>query len=430
MYKKVLFVTYYWPPSGGAGVQRVLKFIKYLPEFGIDPLVLTVRNPTYSITDETLENDIPEGLPVYKSRSFEPFAIYAALSSKDISDVAKPTTRLTKTSGIISKLASWIRANLFIPDARVGWLLTARSKASDIARDHGIDAVVTSGPPHSVHFVGKHLKKRFGIRWIADFRDPWSRIYYNQLLPRTKPARKLDLSLERSVLREADEVPVISPSMKQLQNEIYERDYVVITNGFDHEDFEAAAGSPSTRQNGPFTIRHVGSIGESSVPAGLFRALSELPGSLEWRLELIGNIHAEVDALIGRYGLEDKVALKPYIPHVEAIAAMNSADLLLLIIPDTEYNELILTGKLFEYIGSRRPVMLIGPRDGDACRILRDLNNTWCFEHNESGAQKDYLHNIIGNTDELGSQVEIDDLKHHPYSRYILTEKLAELVKK
>lgn len=432
MKKRVLFVTYYWPPCGGAGVQRVLKFIKYLPEFDVEPVVLTVQNPTYSILDETLEDDIPGDLPVYKSRSLEPFGIYASLSNKKVRDVAKPTTGLTKTEGFFSKLASWIRANIFIPDARVGWLATARSRAAHIAREQTADAVITSGPPHSVHFVGKHLKKKLGLRWIADFRDPWTMIYYNQLLPRTSPVKKLDRTLERSVLREADEVLVISPSMEQLQKEIFSRGYTVITNGFDHQDFRQSDFEPEAKQNanGTFTIRHVGSIGESSVPDGLFRALAGLPDQQNWKLEFIGNVHADVKTLIEQHSLENKVTVRPYIPHNEAIGAMKSADLLLLVIPDTEQNELILTGKLFEYIGSGRSIMLIGPREGDACRILSDLDNSRCFEHDETEQQKNFLIKIISNPDKIRARVEIDDLKHHPYSRYMLTQKLAELIKK
>ncbi|MDX1618078.1 MAG: hypothetical protein R3224_04785, partial [Balneolaceae bacterium] len=246
--------------------------------------------------------------------------------------------------------------------------------------------------------------------------------------PRTKPARLLDLKLERSVLKSADSVPVISPSMVRLQKKIYDRRYTVITNGFDHQDFQTAPGSAADT-NDVFTIRHVGSIGESSVPAGLFRALAELPSEPGWRLEFIGNVHAGVHALIERYGLESRVAVEPYRPHAEAIAAMQSADLLLLVIPDTDQNELILTGKLFEYIGSGRPVMLIGPRAGDACNILHQLNNPWCFEHDETARQKEFLAGIIGDPGAISPPVELDDLKHHPYSRYRLTEKLAELVK-
>jgi len=429
MNKKVLFITYYWPPSGGAGVQRVLKFIKYLPHFDIEPLVLTVENPTYSIIDETLEEDIPKGLKVFKSRSFEPFGLYASLSGKPVSEVAKPTTRLTKTAGYFSRMASWIRANIFIPDARIGWLPTARSKALEIARDHAVDAVITSGPPHSVHFAGKYLKNKLDLRWIADFRDPWTRVYYNQLLPRSKPAKKLDLILERSVLEKADEVPVISPSMERMQKEILDRSYTLITNGFDHEDF-LQTDSTAAEPERPFTIRHVGSIGESSVPSGLFRALSRVPESLDWKLEFIGNVHGEVHDLVDVHDLEDRVQLRPYIPHAEAIEAMKSADLLLLVIPNTDQNELILTGKLFEYIGSGRPVMLVGPGEGDACKILKELDNPWCFEHDETERQLEFLKKIMRKPEGFRSRVEIEDLKHHPYSRYVLTEKLAELVMK
>lgn len=423
--KKVLIVTYYWPPSGGAGVQRFLKFCKYLPKFDIDPSILTVANPTYPILDSSLEREIPPDTKIYKTRTIEPFSIYSKLTGTNKSEATKPTIAL-KPKGWKSKISIWIRANLFIPDARLGWTFSAKSKAFELMNKFHFDAIITTGPPHSSHFVGKYLKKKTGVRWIADFRDPWSEIHYNQVFPRISLAKVLDRKFEKSVLKNADEVVVISTSMKNIQQQVVKRDYRVIPNGFDPDDFDIH-GSKSN-QNEVFTIRFVGSVREAAIPEALYKALAKLPDNLDFRLEYIGNVHPHVKEIVSALRLQDKVIFKPYVPHAEAVRAMEQADLLLLSISKTVNAKLILTGKLFDYIGARRPILFIGPTDGDAAKIIKDLKIGTCFEHGDVSGLYKYFIELLGHETKI-KKIKSLDLQKHPFSRITLTRQLADLIK-
>ncbi|TVQ71201.1 MAG: glycosyl transferase family 1, partial [Balneolaceae bacterium] len=220
---RVLIITYYWPPSGGAGVQRFLKFVKYLPQYGVDPVVLTCANPTYPIQDATLVSDIPDGVPVHHARTIEPFRIYGRVSGTTPEEAASPATVLGSWDNSLQRAARWLRANLFVPDARVGWVPFVRLKARDLIARYHIETVVTTGPPHSTHFAGRWLKKKTGIRWVADFRDPWTDIHYNRVLPRTGFTRRRDLRMEMSILQQADEVTVTAPGTARYFAEKVER---------------------------------------------------------------------------------------------------------------------------------------------------------------------------------------------------------------
>jgi glycosyltransferase involved in cell wall biosynthesis len=417
----VLVLTYYWPPSGGAGVQRILKFCKYLPQFGIDPVVLTVSNPTYPIRDASLIDEIPDRLPVHTTYSLEPYQLYAKLAGKSTDDIAKPTTDLSGQS-LIQKMANWLRGNLFLPDARAGWLWTARGKALELARQYHADAVLTTGPPHSVHFAGRYLQQQLGLRWIADLRDPWAEIHYNQLLPRSDWAQAVDEHLEEQVLRRTDAPVVVSPGMAELFSKKVDRPYHVITNGYDPSDFPDQ--EPTHRQ--PGLIRHVGSISEGSVPHALITALAQLPANRRPRVEFIGNTHQLVRDLVKQHGLERQVHFIDYLPHDQAIAAMREAETLLLSIPEVAHNELIVTGKLFDYLGSRRPILCLGPTDGDAAHIIDDCNAGVTYEHDDQVALRQALSDIA--TGEFSAHY-IPEASHiQRYSRIALTERLATVI--
>ncbi|MEX0995346.1 MAG: glycosyltransferase [Balneolaceae bacterium] len=422
METKVLIVTYYWPPSGGAGVQRCLKFVKYLPYFGIEPIVLTVENPTYPIWDPSLEEDIPDSLPIYKSNTIEPFKIYTGLS-REKDEKIKPTVEL-KGKGLQSKIASWLRANIFIPDARIGWLITAKRKATQLAREHNIHTVLTSGPPHSVHFVGKHLKKKTGARWLADFRDPWSGIYYNKILPRTRLAQRLDEALELSVLKSADEVIVVTKSQLKDTEKIYEREYQLIPNGYDPEDFlniQSQIPDPP-----PLIIRYIGSIGETRIPEALLKVLASMPESIGLKIEFIGHVHKRLSELIEKYNLQNRILVREYLPHRKALEEMCSAHWLLLCIPERGgMGKNMIPGKMFEYLGSGRPIFLLGPKNGDAAHVIRDQNaGIMCSFHDEA-AIRETLDSMYRST-ELQTIYQPDDPLS--YSRKQLTKSLSELI--
>lgn len=424
MKTKVLIATYYWPPSGGAGVQRYLKFAKYLSRFDIEPIILTVKNPTYPIQDPTLGKDLTDPVQVFKTKTLEPFGIYAGLAGKK-PDAIKPTTEL-KGDNFISKAGSWIRANLFIPDARVGWLLTAKRKAEELIRLLDIRTIITTGPPHSVHFIGKHVQKHTGVQWFADFRDPWTDIYYNQILPRTKLTEQIDKRLEKSVLRSADEIIVVTNSQAEQFRQIEERAYHVITNGFDPDDFKQIQQEPSHPP--PFLIRHTGSIGEAAIPVGFLKAIQQLSADkkTEVKVEFIGHVHHKLPETVRQLGLEQIVSFRNYLPHLEALKEMVRAHILLLCLPDVPDIRHHIPGKLFEYFGSGTPILLLGPEDGDAARIVRDQQAGVICPFNDVESIKNGIESLC-NRPPAASRKRAD--RHHPYSRLQLTESLASLIR-
>lgn len=421
MKHKVLIATYYWPPSGGPGVQRYLKFAKYLPGFNIEPVILTVKNPTYPIQDPSLEKEIPKGLKVYKSKTIEPFSFYAGLSGKKAESV-KPTIELEGET-IKSSFGSWIRANIFIPDARAGWLITAKRHAENLINKHKIDTVITTGPPHSVHFIGKHLQQKLGSRWLADFRDPWSQVYYNQLLPRTAMAEQMDEKMEKSILKQADEVIVVSTSQAEDFRKIVERGYRVITNGFDPEDFEGI--KTEDRNTSEFLIRHIGNIGESAVPVPFLHAIKEVKELEPLKVEFIGDVHPRLPRLVEQMGLQQVVSFESYLPHLQALERMCNADTLLLSLPDVESISHHIPGKMFEYLGSGRPILMLGPVDGDSAKILKEEQAGIACEFDDRDAIKRALRNLMNQNTSANRPV---DMKNNPYSRIRLTEKLTRLI--
>lgn len=309
-----------------------------------------------------------------------------------------------------------------MPDARAGWLFTARRKALKLAQQYHVDAVLTTGPPHSVHFAGRYVQQQLGIRWIADLRDPWAEIHYNQLLPRSNWAHAVDEHLEEQVLRRADETVVVSRGMADLFGKKIDRDYHVITNGYDPTDFPVK----ETDDVDQGVIRHVGSISEGSVPSDLLKAMAQLPTDQRPQIEFIGNTHQRVIDLVNRFGLFDHIRFIPYMPHDQAIQKMRQADALLLSIPEVDHNELIVTGKLFDYLGTKRPILCLGPVDGDAAHIISECNIGVTYEHFDIPNLRHALAEIASGQFSAHYVPDESQIKH--YSRIALTEKLASVI--
>lgn len=426
-HKKVLIITYYWPPSGGAGVQRWVKFCKYLPEFEIQPIVLTVKDGTYPILDPSLEEDISDDLPIHYSKSIEPYSLFARLTGKTDRQVSTPATAFSTEGGFIQKLGVWIRSNFFIPDARIGWIPATLSKAKDVIREQDIDVLITTGPPNSTHVIGNKIKNwRPDLKWIMDMRDPWSQIFYNETLPRTSLAQNIDETLERKALKTADEVIVVSNGMAELQRNIFKRKYHVIPNGFDHEDF---SDRPSRAAKNKFTVKYIGSMTEPAIPYNFFEAINDLSDEYRDRISIdfFGSYNQKVSAVIEEYNLGGIVNFQGYLPHLEAKAEMASADLLLLVIPRSRHNELILTGKLFDYIAAEQPILCIGPSEGDAAQIIKEYQLGVCFNYDEIKPIQNTLQKLLDGG-KISYQKWNSDFQHHPFSRYTLTEKLLQLI--
>ncbi len=390
-HKRVLFLTYYFPPSGGPGVQRALKFVKYLPAFGWRPTVVTVRpqDASYPDLDPTLCEEIPVGLHVARTRAWDPYALYARLLGKSKGDTVGVGFLGESEVNWKHRLARWVRANLFLPDARVGWAPFAVACGERLLASDPFDAVVTTGPPHSVHLAGRALARRHRLPWLADFRDPWTGIDYYEMLPMTALAKKLDAALETMVLRDASAVTVVSDSMRR-RLEGRARNIQVIPNGFDPADF---TNDPVEPEPG-FTLCYTGNLNEARNPVALWRALAALNAHEKMpdlRIRIVGNVDPAVLASAREYGVGGMVEAAPYAEHARAVRLMQGSTLLLLVINRVPGAGGITTGKLYEYVASGRPVLGIGPVAGDAAAVLRGAKAGCMFDYEDAAGVAELL---------------------------------------
>lgn len=420
--KKILIITYYWPPAGGPGVQRWLKFSKYLPEFGYDPIVITV-NPEkaeYPIKDHTLEQDVRADQIVYRTNCSGLYEYYKQLTNAQsapysgFANEGKPNLK--------QKIARFIRGNFFLPDARKGWNRHAYRQAVEIIRTQKIDAIITTGPPMSTHLVGQKLKKQFGLHWIADFRDPWTDIYYYNKMYPTPLAKAIDRKYERNVLLQADQVITVSDYIRQqlkAKSPAIKPDKIkVIANGFDAEDFEQTVPKEPI-----FTITYTGTMASDYTIDSFIHSVKKLPAEQNFRLRFIGKIAPEISNKLTEQ-LGKHVEFHPFVPHAEAIRYMQSSSLLLLIIPNIEGSKGNLTGKLFEYIGSGTSILCLGPTDGNAAAIIRECEAGETFEYDDQNGIHAYLHARLRDfTPQLPGT---DNAAIHRYSRKALTRLLAQ----
>jgi glycosyltransferase involved in cell wall biosynthesis len=375
--KKVLIITYYWPPAGGPGVQRVLKFVKYLREFEWDPIVMTVERGDYPAYDYELEKEIPKNLKIYKLPIWEPYNLYRKLAGLKKDEVI-PVAILAEKKRISfkQKVLKSFRANLFIPDARIAWYFKAVKEGEKIINNENVNCIFVSSPPHSLQLIGKKLKDKTGLPFIGDLRDPWTKIHYYHGLKRTMFAQKIDAQLEKKVLRHADLVLTVSPQLKKDLKKIYKKtNCEVLYNGFDQSDFDELS---EVNISNKFKISYIGNFKPNQNPEMLWKSLNTLINenkefAKNLQLEFTGKVNPEILGIIEKENLMAYTVINEYLPHQKAIQKMREAAALLFIIPDASNNKGILTGKLFDYLASGKPLLSIGPNDGDAAKILKEV---------------------------------------------------------
>ena len=363
---KVLIITYYWPPAGGSGVQRWLKFVKYLQEFGIEPVVYTVDNANYPKEDATLINEVPKNIEILKQPIWEPTDILFWKKNKP----QKSGVSNVGNSGLLS----FVRGNFFIPDPKIFWVKPSVKYLQEYLDSNKVDTIISTGPPHSMHLIAQKLHQKNNLKWIADFRDPWSDLYYNKDFNQLSFAKNKNKRLEESVLKNADCVLTVSNSLKEEFTKTANR-VEVITNGFDDE----VLTEDSIILDDKFTISYIGLLPKQSNPKVLFKVLKELCFKNEdfkndLKLNFIGDISDEVKAEITNNQLNENTNFVGYVNHSEAIEYQKKAQVLLLLIPNIEKSKGILTGKLFEYLTAKRPILAIGPEEGDLSDILKETN--------------------------------------------------------
>ena len=423
--KKLLIITYYWPPAGGPGVQRWLKFVKYLPDFNIQPIVYVPENPTYPIVDEDLINEVSDKAIILKNKIFEPYHLAGFLSKKQTKKISSGIIPNKKKQSFLEKALLWIRGNLFIPDARKYWVYPSVKFLSKYIKENNIDTVVTSGPPHSLHLIGLKLKQDLNVKWFADFRDPWTTIGYHKALKLSSYAKKKHKQLERNVLNSADMIIVTSKTTKAEFLLLTHTPIEVITNGY---DFENAAKQSLDEK---FTMAHIGSFLSDRNPKVLWEVLQELilentSFAAHFQLKLIGKISQEILDSITKFQLETYCNNFGYVSHSEAIAEQRKSQVLLLIEIDSLETKSIIPGKLFEYMVSERPIIAIGPKDSDFAEIISSTNTGNFFTY----VEKERLKNTIVSYFELylERKLHILPVGLQQYSRKSLTEKLSKLI--
>ncbi|MCB9059579.1 MAG: glycosyltransferase family 4 protein [Calditrichae bacterium] len=429
--KKVLIVTYHWPPAGGPGVQRILKFAKYLPEFGWQPLVLTVKDGEYPALDPTLEKDIPKECKVFRSGSLEPNSIYKKLTGMKASDRIPTAVLSEKKRDWKSRLAAWVRLNIFIPDAKRGWLPFAVRKGAQIIKSENPDIIFSSSPPPTTHLIARKLARRYGLKWVADFRDPWTDIHYYENLPRLDFVKKIDRNLEHKVLDRADKIISISRLDIEMDfsKKISQQKCINIPNGYDDQDFK---GLPVPQSDFPgFLMMHLGAIGKERVPVNLFKAIQILSQNEEisaetFRLELVGKNEPAVWEYVEKFGITRFVKASGYVPHKQAVAMSGNASCMLLLVTQSEKNKRILPGKTFEYMNTGKPILALGPEDGEVARILLESKTGVTIDYGDEERILAHLRQLLKSEKEE-SMIAPDLAILKKYNRRNLTADLVRI---
>jgi hypothetical protein len=385
--KKVLIITYYWPPAGGPGVQRVLKFVKYLPDFGYSPVVYTVENGEYMALDESLLREIPPEVPVFRKNIWEPTRLYKKLVGLPENAPLPVGAASEETDSLKKRISAWIRLNCFIPDAKLSIPFQMFALGKQIIREHQPDVVFSSGPPHSLHLLAYRLKKWSGLPWVADFRDPWTNIFYYKDQKRFFISKKIDRYLEKKVLNQADQcVTVGHQCALELHSKEYNLDFQIIYNGYDEQDFEQVNGKLSQQW---FYITFTGNMNQYRNPEVLWKDLVTLQEQGDeilryLKIRLIGVVHPKIEESIRNMGIQEYVIMEGYKPHREAVRALKESAILLLPISRSRGNVMNVTGKLFEYLAAQRYILSIGPKEGEAARIIRETGSGEVIDYTES----------------------------------------------
>jgi galactitol-specific phosphotransferase system IIB component len=425
MKKKVLIITYYWPPAGGPGVQRWLKFVKYLPEFDVEPVVYVPENPNYPLIDVSLLNEVSKDITILKQPIKEPYKLAGLFSKKASKTISKGIIPVQKKQNFIEKIMLYIRGNFFIPDARKSWIKPSASFLYSYISKEKIETVITTGPPHSLHLIGLQLKEKLGVKWLADFRDPWTTIGYHKKLKLTKSSKQKHKALEKQVLNTADQIIVTSTVTKKEFHLITNKPIAVITNGYDNESVKVDS------LDSKFSLAHIGSLLSERNPDILWQVLSELVSennhfAEDLQLTFVGAVSESVLNSIKKHNLSNYINNVGYVSHKESVKYQKKAQIVLLIEIDSEETKCIIPGKLFEYIVSNRPILAIGPKDSDVEDIIKKTNTGNYFNYDDYNSLKSIILTHY-------KAFQEDNLKVYPvglqkYHRKALTKLLSELI--
>lgn len=424
--KRVLIITYYWPPSGGSGVQRWVKFSKYLPKNGWQPVIYTPENPDVPTHDESLLKDIAEDTEIIKRPILEPYSLYRKIMGRNSSVQMANLAGTGIKQSFKDKLSLFLRGNLFIPDPRVWWVQPSIRFLLKYLKEHPVDAIISTGPPHSVHLIALELSKRLHLPWMVDFRDPWTGMYYFNNLRLTECSKRKYHRQEQSVIDGASVVLTCTPAVREDFRKRTRTPVEMVTNGFDAEDYNITPES-----DGFFNLTQTGQMGADGNPVVLWRVLGGLcktePGMREkLRIRLIGTIDREVLETIKEYGLEENLVLRGYLTHPDAVKEQLSAELLLIPLRKNPEMAKILPGKIFEYLAARRPVLGFGQEDGVMAGLIRESEcGRMCDWENETGVREAVLEAWERYK---SGKFEFTAKGYEKYSREALAERIAGIL--
>lgn len=423
--KRALIISYYWPPAGGPGVQRWLKFVKYFRDFGVEPIVYVPENPNYPLMDENLSAEIPSDIEIIKLPIKEPYGIANFFFRKKTKQMSSGIISKKKLS-TLEKLMLYVRGNFFIPDARVGWVKPSVKFLSEYISKHKVDVIITTGPPHSLHLIGMQLKKELSVPWIADFRDPWTTIHYHKSLRLNKASERKHKELEEDVLNSADTIVVTSPRTKAEFEVITKTPIEVITNGFD------ASKDMEVTMDNNFSISHIGSLLSERNPEVLWKVLRELSEETtsfkeNLQLKFPGAVSEEVKKSLRDNNLLGNSKFMGYISHSQALTVQRESQVLLLVEINSPETQAIIPGKLFEYLAARRPIIALGPEGSDIKGIIEETKAGKFFNYDDSKLLKSQILRYF--EDFKNDKLNIYSVGIEKYSRRELTRQMSFLIR-
>ena len=434
--KRVLVITYYWPPTGGSGVQRWVKFAKYLPKEGWQPVIYTPENPEQLAIDKSLANEIPAETEILKTRIIEPYRFYKEFLKKSghSKEAVEVNPVNAQNKSIFQKAAMWIRGNFFRPDPRCMWINPSVKYLKDYLKEHPVDLIVSTGPPQSMHIIGMKLSEATGLPWVADFRDPWTKIFYFKHLSMTKATEKWHKKMERKVLDKASTIVAVSPLVQQEFQAMTQTPVELITNGYDECDFtsskfEEAEGG----KDRDFIITHTGLFAADGNPTVLWEVLSEKcrkdsEFADKLKIRLVGKTDEQIINSLIEQGLETKTIDLGYQQHAVAVDEQRKASLLILPLRKEPEYKAVLPGKLYEYLASWRPVLGIGQPDGAMSMILNSTKTGVVFDWNDKASLKRFIDLCWER--HLKGELTVEDADISRFSRINLTRRMAELFEK
>jgi glycosyltransferase involved in cell wall biosynthesis len=421
--KRVLIITYYWPPSGGSGVQRWLKFAKYLPEFGWEPVIFTPENPDFDLKDESLMKEINPQLEVIKFPIWEPYHLFRKLKKEKSGDTAKVLEK--KKKGLVDKLGIWLRANAIVPDPRVYWVKPSVTFLTDLVKNGQFQAIITTGPPHSLHLIGLKLHQVYNIPWLADFRDPWSKWEFLDSLPMLPMVRVRHEKLEQKILLEANAVTTISPCFKQDFEKLANRKTYLLTNGFDEEDLPVnweKKCPPKDR----LEIVYTGAIDAIRNPIPFLIAFKKAflnKSEKKVSMRFVGKVSEGIKKMVQEdTWMAEHIQMDGYVSHEKVFDYYATAHLLLLILTHTKNAKGNIPGKIFEYMATGRPILALGDPQGDAANILHTSGAGKVFAHTDIEG----IYNFLANFSPKQKFLPSTDIQK--YSRKNLTFHLVEIL--